>query len=108
LAIRTSELTAAAKSDLGYELLAVVNAGRLKVYANDGTKAAATFWEETRLCRYAVAGNAAMSFFVDPRDGHDDFVVSLALCVRAAARLLPQPYSVVIPPRDDYAGEGPF
>jgi hypothetical protein len=55
-----------------------------------------------------VAGNAAMSFFVDPRDGHDDFVVSLALCVRAAARLLPQPYSVVIPPRDDYAGEGPF
>jgi hypothetical protein len=107
LAIRTSELTAAAKSDLGYELLAVVNAGRVKIDANDGTKAA-TFCEETRLCRYAVAGNAAMSFFVDPRDGHDDFVVSLALCVRAAARLLPQPYSVVIPPRDDYAGEGPF
>jgi len=43
--------------------------------------------------------SATMSFFVDPREGHDDFVMSLALCVRAAARLQPEPISVMIPPR---------
>jgi len=56
------------------------------------------FWNQVRLCRCAVSPTAAMNFFVDPRDGHDDFVTSLALAVRAAAHAAPEPHSVIIPP----------
>ncbi|MBV8429627.1 MAG: hypothetical protein JO244_00570 [Solirubrobacterales bacterium] len=93
------QFTRPLKSDLGYELLAAANAGRLKVYASDASPESVEFWRQARLCRYASNNAATMNFFVDPRDGHDDFVVSLALCVRAASRLLPEPLSVMIPPR---------
>jgi len=32
------------------------------------------------------------------RDGHDDFVTSLALAVRAASHASPEPYGVIIQP----------
>jgi len=91
------QFTCPAKSDLGYELLAAVNAGRLRMYAGS-SKEAKEFWNQVRLCRYAVTPTAAMNFFVDPRDGHDDFVTSLALAVRAASRASPEPCSVIIQP----------
>jgi hypothetical protein len=48
-----------------------------------------------------------MNFFVDPRDGHDDFITSLALCVRAAGRLAPEPYGILIRPPRLY-DDGPY
>ena len=36
-------------------------------------------------CRAAYRPNQTLSFFVDERDGHDDYVISLALTVAAAA-----------------------
>jgi hypothetical protein len=34
--------------------------------------------------------NRTINFFVDPSIGHDDYLISLALCVEAAARLAPR------------------
>ncbi|HUZ78443.1 MAG TPA: hypothetical protein VMV93_12770 [Chloroflexota bacterium] len=79
------------KSDLGYALLSAINGGRLRMYAADESEEASQFWSQARLARYATFGNLALNFFVDPRDGHDDFLVSLALCLRAAAALEPAP-----------------
>jgi hypothetical protein len=91
-----------AKSQLGYELLSAVNAGRLRMYAADGSPEWREFWEEARLCRYAIHQNISMSFFVDDKDGHDDFVVSLALCVKAATSALPEPAGGIVLPRRLY------
>jgi phage gp46-like protein len=101
------QFTRPLKSDLGYELLAAVNAARLKMYANDHSKEWQEFWSQARLCRQTVSPSAALNFFVDPSHGHDDFVVSLALCVRAATHLRPEPYGVLIqfPP---LYNDGPF
>jgi len=90
------------KSEMGYELLAAVNAGRVRMYASDGSPECREFWEEAELCRYAVYQNVAMNFFVDGKDGHDDFLVSLALCVRAASNALPEPAGGIIPARRLY------
>jgi hypothetical protein len=43
-----------------------------------------------------------MAFFVDESAGHDDFIVSLALCVRAAAAANPEPAGGIVLPRRIY------
>lgn len=90
------------KSQLGYDMLAAVNAGRVRMYAADGSREWREFWEEARLCRYAIHQNVTMSFFVEEADGHDDFVVSLALCIRAAMSSSPEPAGGIVLPRRLY------
>jgi hypothetical protein len=87
------------KSEMGYELLAAVNGGRVRLYADDGSAEWRELWEEAALCRHAVSASGTMGWYVEAREGHDDFVTSLGLCVRAAARVWPEPVSAVIPPR---------
>lgn len=86
------------KSDLAYALLSAINAGRLKMYADDGSEESHEFWQQARAARYETFANLALNFFVDPRDGHDDFLISLALCVRAAASLPPAPQGDIVRP----------
>jgi len=81
--------TAPSKSALAYSLLAAVNAGRVRMYADDGSPEAAAFWQQARAARYAVRAHQALTFDVDPAEGHDDFLISLALLVEAA-RLAPE------------------
>ena len=90
--------TGPSKSDIAYELLSAVNAGRLSVYHRPDQDAEAydEFFEECRLCKYEVKGQQQMSFYVPESDGHDDFVSSLALCARAAATLKPPSELAVI------------
>jgi hypothetical protein len=95
------QFTRPLKSELGFELLAAVNAGRLKLYASDGSAESKECLRQLVHCRYATTDAAHLNFFLDPRDGHDDFVTSLALAVRASSRILPEPLSVMIPPRPD-------
>ncbi|HVA23623.1 MAG TPA: hypothetical protein VMW62_04445, partial [Chloroflexota bacterium] len=90
------------KSALGYDMLAAVNAGRVRVYASDGSAECREWWEQARLCRYAMHQSSAMSFFVPEKDGHDDFVVSLALCVKAASAAAPEPAGAIVPARRLY------
>ncbi len=76
--------TAGSKSELGYSLLAAINSGRLKVYASDSSEEYIRFWTEMERARSRYRANKTMNFFVEPAQGHDDFLMSLALLVKAA------------------------
>jgi hypothetical protein len=76
--------TQASKSRLGFDLLAAINSGRLKMYAGDGSEESAEFWSQMRMARSTFRPNQTINFYVDPAEGHDDFLSSLALLVEAA------------------------
>jgi len=82
--------TTRTKSDLGYELIAAVNSGRLKLYAPDGSPDYAELVRQLELCRPQYRPNQTLNFFVNPEEGHDDYVMALALAVRAAASAKPR------------------
>lgn len=78
--VEARKLSSEAKSQLGYGLLAATNSGRLRLYA-DGSPELGQCLQELELCRAAFRANRTMNFYVEPRDGHDDYVISLALLV---------------------------
>jgi hypothetical protein len=88
--VRPFVFNAASKSKLAFDLLAAVNAGRLKMYAWDGSEEAREFWFQMEQARSALRANQTMNFFVDPRQGHDDFLMSAALVVQAAEAFRPR------------------
>jgi len=77
------------KSMLGFNLLAAVNSGRLKIYSGDGSEEYRELMFELERARSVCRQNQTINFFVDPAQGHDDYLMSLALCVEAASRLRP-------------------
>lgn len=79
--------TAQSKSRLGYDLLAAVNSGRLKMYGRDGSPEWAEFWRQVTAARVQHRANRTMNFYVDASQGHDDFLSSLALLVEAGKYL---------------------
>jgi hypothetical protein len=89
-AVTPLRFTAESKSRLGYNLLAAINGGRLKVYAGDGSAEHRAFWREMQQARVAYRANRTMNFYVDPSEGHDDYLMSLALTVEAAAGARPR------------------
>ncbi|MBI2935889.1 MAG: hypothetical protein HYY31_03645 [Chloroflexi bacterium] len=76
--------TAPSKSRLGFELLAAVNSGRLKLYAPDGSPEHQECWAQIERAEGRFRPNRTMDFLVNPSRGHDDFLMSLALLVKAA------------------------
>lgn len=82
--------TGPSKSALAFGLLAAVNAGRLKMYAWDGSEEAREFWFQVEHARSALRPNQTMNFYVDPREGHDDFLMSTALAAQAAEGFRPR------------------
>ena len=74
--------TAAVKSALGYGLIAGIDTGRLRVYASDGSEAAVTLRDKLADCRSRYSSGRELRWGNDV--GHDDYVVSLALCLRSA------------------------
>lgn len=82
--------SATSKSALGFNLLAAINSGRLKVYCGDGSAEFQEFWFEMERARSNFRPNRTMNFYVDPTEGHDDFLMSLALLVEAASRYSPR------------------
>jgi len=83
-------ITAKSKSDLGFELLSYVNSGRLKLYSQDGSREYEETMFELERARAQYRPNQMMNFYVDPQEGHDDFLVSLALVVQATKGLRPR------------------
>ena len=83
-AVQPFTFTAASKSQLGFQLLAAINGGRLKMYAGDGSEEYGEFWLQMERAKSAFRANQTMNFYVDPAEGHDDFLMSLALLVEAA------------------------
>lgn len=79
------QFSSPSKSRLAYGLLGAVNAGRFKLYREDGSVECREFWEQASEARYAVGPNQSMDFYVPPDRGHDDFLMSAALAVEAAS-----------------------
>jgi len=78
--------TARSKSELGFNLLAAINSGRLKIYCGDGSPEYREFWFEMEKAKGHFRPSQTMNFYVDPGEGHDDFLMSLALLVDAGSR----------------------
>jgi hypothetical protein len=82
--------TAPSKSTLGFNLMAAVNSGRLKMYAGDASSEYQQFWSEIDKAKSQYRPSQTMNFYVDPSKGHDDFLISLALVVEAAKNYEPR------------------
>ena len=80
-------ITSRSKSDMGFELLSFVNSGRIKLYKQDGSREYQETLFELERARVRYRPNQTMNFYVDPQEGHDDFLMSLALVVQAAKDL---------------------
>jgi len=82
--------TTQSKSELGFNLLAAINSGWLKMYAGDGSGEYQEFWFEVERAKSQYRPSQTMNFYVDPAEGHDDFLMSLALLVEAANQYTPR------------------
>ena len=82
--------TQKSKSDMAFEFLAFVNGGRLKLYRQDSSMEHRQTMFELERARAQYHSNQTMNFYVDPAEGHDDFLMSLALTVTAASGFSPR------------------
>lgn len=73
------------KSTLTYALLGLINSGRLTLYRPDEAPSAIydECWKQLRTARYRVPGENLLDMYVDPTEGHDDFLMSIALTCHA-------------------------
>jgi pimeloyl-ACP methyl ester carboxylesterase len=103
---RVEELvfTAPVKSKLAFDMLAMINTGRASLYKEDHSPESRQFWQEVRACRYWLRANETLAWGVPTSEGHDDFVISLALCCRAASTAVLPAVSGLVrtkPPEDE-------
>jgi hypothetical protein len=75
---------------VGFDLLAAINSGRLKLYKQDGSEDYRELMFELEKAKSIYRPNQTLNFFVGPGDGHDDYLMSLALVVQAANRCVPR------------------
>lgn len=74
--------TDVSNSEDGFEILAKVNTGLLKMFKDDGSEEYQEFWHQARLCRYEIKAHERLKFFVRENEGHDDFMKCLGYLVR--------------------------
>jgi len=74
-------------SEDGFDILARVNTGLLKMFADDSSEEYKEFWEQVRLCRYEIKAHQKLKFFVNETEGHDDFMKCLGYLMRAAKNI---------------------
>jgi hypothetical protein len=96
------------KSHLTYQLLSMINSGRLKMYQADEAPPLIyeEAWKQLRLARYRVPAPETMDMYVDPGEGHDDFLMSIALVTESLSSFTAPPESGYVRPRALYEGEG--
>ena len=82
--------TQKSKSDMGFELLSFVNSSRIKLYKQDGSKEYQETMFQLEKARAQYRPNQTMNFYVDPSEGHDDFLMSLALVAEGAKDFSPR------------------
>ena len=76
--------TQKSKSELGFELLSYVNSNRVKLYQQDGSKEYQETMFQLERAKAEYRPNQTVNFYVPSCQGHDDFLMSLALLVIAA------------------------
>jgi len=98
------------KSRLAYQFLSLLNSGRLKLYDQQTAPRdiTAECWRQVRLARYRLPAPETLDFYVDPADGHDDFLMSLALLSEAAHTLPSPPSSTLLRPPRLYGDESSY
>ncbi len=108
--VEAYSFTRPSKSKLGYELLALINSGRCTLYHERGAPAEiyAECWQQIKLARYSLPAPETINFYVEPGEGHDDFLISLALCARALEALVQPAAATRIPARPMYEGESRY
>jgi hypothetical protein len=74
--------------------------GRCRHHRRDGSPDGERMWHEVEKARYELKGEETMKFFVPANEGHDDYLMSLALCCHAAQAAAPPAESAVIRPRE--------
>ncbi|OGO03898.1 MAG: hypothetical protein A2Y72_03630 [Chloroflexi bacterium RBG_13_53_26] len=84
------KFTQKSKSEAGFDLLAAVNSGRLKIYKGDGSTDYQELFKQLEKAKSVYRPNQTLNFFVDPADGHDDYLSSLALLVQASQDATPR------------------
>lgn len=103
--------TRPSKSRLTYHVLSLVNSGRLKMYRQNRAPLAISneCWKQLTLARYSIPAEHTLNMYVETSAGHDDFLMSLALCCEALNAITSsiQP-SLIVKPRRLYADEGVF
>ncbi len=82
--------TQKSKSDLGFNFLSSVNCGRLKLYKQDGSEEYKETMFELQKAKAQYRPNQTINFYVDPQEGHDDFLMSLALIATGARDFQPR------------------
>lgn len=88
--IRQFVFTEKSKSDLGYEFLSLVNGGRIRLYAQDGSIEYRETLRQLEHARAVYRPNRTMGFHVHAADGHDDLLMSLALLAIAVRQAAPR------------------
>lgn len=83
-AVQPVVFTQQSKSRLGFGLLALVNAGRMRLYADDHSPESTAVRHQLRHAQAEHNANRTMNFYVPEREGHDDYLVSLALLAHAS------------------------
>lgn len=108
--VRLFTFSRPSKSRLAYQLLSLLNSGRLKLYAPSQapSKIVEECWQQLHLARYRYPAPGIIDFYVDPSDGHDDFISSLALLTEAVDSLQRPTISAFIRPPRLYPGESRF
>lgn len=91
------KFTQPSKSELGFNLLSFVNSGRLKMYAPDGSAEYQQTCLQAEKAKSLFRPSQTMNFYVDPSDGHDDFLMSMALLVEAARDYRPRTAKGAVP-----------
>jgi len=76
--------TQRSKSALGFELLSYINSNRLKLYQQDGSREYRETMFQLEKAKAQYRPNQTVNFYVPPWEGHDDFLMSLALLTVAA------------------------
>ena len=98
------------KSHLAYQMLSLLNSGRLKLYAPDRAPQGIfdECWQQLKNARYSLPAPDTLNFYVNPADGHDDFLCSLALLPEALTGVTAPAASTFVHPIRLYGGEGRF
>ncbi len=102
------------KSALTYHFLGLIDSGRLKLPLQPDKKDKAytivqECWKQLRSARYCTPALNMLTMYADKSDGHDDFLISLALCCEGIHNLHPFMYeSRIINPLPLYQDESRF